>query len=162
MHSSEHPPTVEAFLLIEQPRQRLGHSTKALAALDGPTAPPTVAITAYYDPTSDQALLQVTYESANANMPFVVDIAVLAEVGMVQPAELSEGERARFLADRLTRCTIRVTTQRTASGALTELARKIQDIRANKGSPSSPPPIPAAAYTRSPSPRGDTSDPLML
>ncbi len=165
MHSSENPPTVEAFLLIEQPRQRLGHWTKALAGLDGPTAPPTVSITAYYDPTSDQALLQLQYDPATANMPFVVEIAVLAEVGMVQPAELSEGERARFLADRLTRCTIRVANQRSASSALTELARKIKDIRANKVSPSSPPPIPAAALARASSttaPRGDTADPVML
>lgn len=161
MQASEYPPIVEAFLLIEQPRQRLGHWTKALAPLDGADAPPTVAVIAYYDPTSDQALLDLQYDPATANMQFVVDVAVLAEVGMVQPAELSEGERARFLADRLARCTIRVTTQRTAAGALTELARKIKDIRANKTS-TNPPPIPAAALARSTSPRGDTADPVML
>ena len=157
MHASEHTQIVEAFLLIEQPRQRLGHWTKALAALDTPDAPPTLAVIAYYDPTSDQALIDLQYERAVANMKFVVEVAILAEVGMVQPAELSEGERARFLADRLTRCTIRVTTQSTAAAALTELVRRIKDGRMNKVS--NPPPPPPA---RSVAPRGDTQDPVML
>jgi hypothetical protein len=153
---------VEAFLLIEQPRQRLGHWTKALSALDAPDAPQALAIIAYYDPTCDQALIDLQYEPARANMSYVIEVALLAEVGMVQPAELSEGERARFLADRLTRCTIRVTTQRTAVGALTELVRKIKDVRAHRAPASQPPPIPAAALARSVAPRGDTHDPVML
>src|SRR5690606_5383911 len=141
MQATEQPSYVEAFLLIEQPRQRLGHWTKALAALDAPGAPPTLAVVAYYDPASDQALLDLQYDVANANMKFVVDVAVLAEVGMVQPAELSEGERVRFLAERLPRCSIRVTTQRTAVGALGELVRRIKEARANhKGSTQPPPP----------------------
>jgi len=162
MHASEHPQIVEAFLLIEQPRQRLGHWTKSLAALDTPEAPPTIAVVAYYDPTSDQALIDLQYEPAHANMKFVVEIALLAEVGMVQPAELSEGERVRFLADRLTRCTIRVTSQRTAAAALTELVRRIKDGRASKVTANPPPPPPAAALARSVQPRGDTHDPVML
>ena len=44
MASTEQPHIVEAFLLIEQPRQRIGHWTKALAALDEPNAPPVMAI----------------------------------------------------------------------------------------------------------------------
>lgn len=162
MLSSEQPHTVEAFLLIEQPRQRIGHWTKALAALDEPNAPPVMAIIAYYDPTCDQALIDLQYDPANANMKFVAEVAVLAEVGMVQPAELSEGERVRFLADRLTRCTIRITGQRTAVGALGELVRKIKDIRAKKVSTQPPPPPPPASKARSMSPRGDTHDPVML
>lgn len=156
--------TVEAFLLVEQPRQRIGHWTKALAALDAPTAPPVKAIVAYYDPTCDQAVIDLQYDAAKANMKFVADIAVLAEVGMVQPAELSEGERTRFLSDRLARCTIRVTDQRTTVAALGELVRKIKNTRGQKSStqppPSGtrPPPIPMAAR----SPRGDTLDPVML
>ncbi len=160
MVSPEQPHTVDAFLLIEQPRQRIGHWTKALAALDEPTAPPVMAIIAYYDPTCDQALINLQYDPVNANMRFVADVALLAEVGMVQPAELSEGERVRFLADRLTRCTIRITGQGTTVGALGELVRKIKDIRAKKVSPQPPPP--PAATARSRSPRGDTQDPLML
>lgn len=153
---------VEAFLLIEQPRQRLGHWTKALSALDTPDAPPALAIIAYYDPTCDQALIDLQYDPARADMKFIIDVALLAEVGMVQPAELSEGERARFLADRLTRCTIRVTTQRTAVGALTELVRRIKDVRAHRAPATQPPPIPPAALARSVAPRGDTHDPVML
>ena len=162
MHATEQPPLVEAFLLIEQPRQRLGHWTKALAALDGSGAPSPTAIVAYYDPTSDQALLDLQYDAASANMKFVVDVALLAEVGMVQPAELSEGERVRFLAERLPLCTIRVTTQRTAVGALGELVRKIKEQRANHKLSTAPPPIPPAAMARSVQPRGDTQDPVML
>lgn len=162
MHATEQPLYVEAFLLIEQPRQRLGHWTKALAALDAPTAPPTAAVIAYYDPTSDQALLDLQYEAAHANMKFVVDVALLAEVGMVQPAELSEGERVRFLAERLPRCTIRVTTQRTAVAALGELVRRIKELRANHKVSTQPPPVPPPAMARSVQPRGDTQDPVML
>jgi hypothetical protein len=161
MQPTEYPQTVEAFLLIEQPRQRLGHWTRALAALDGPDAPPIESIVAYYDPTSDQALLDLHYDAATANMQLVRDVALLAEVGMVQPSELSEGERVRFLADRLTRCTIRVVSQRTACAALFELVKKIRDGRSQKVG-TQPPPIPQAALARSIAPRGDTQDPVML
>jgi hypothetical protein len=161
MQPSEVSQIVEAFLLIEQPRQRLGHWAKALAALDGPDGPPARAIVAYYDPTSDQALLDLHYDAATANMKFVVEVALLAEVGMVQPAELSEGERVRFLAERLTRCTLRVTSQPTAVGALTELVRRIRDVRANKPVQQTQP-VQQPALARSLQPRGDTSDPVML
>ncbi|HEY5943873.1 MAG TPA: hypothetical protein VIV40_00200, partial [Kofleriaceae bacterium] len=161
MEASEQPQIVEAFLLVEQPRQRLGYWTKALAALDTPDAPPVYSIIAYYDPTSDQALLDVQYEAASANMKFVVEVALLAEVGMVQPAELSEGERVRFLAERLPRCTIRVTSQRSPAAALIEVVRRIKDIRQSK-LVTQPPPIPQAALARSVNPRGDTDDPVML
>src|SRR5688572_14379325 len=141
METTERTLIVEAFLLIEQPRQRLGHWTKALAPLDDDDAPPIRTIVAYYDPSSDQALLDLQYEVATANMKYVVDVALLAEVGMVQPAVLSEGERVRFLADRLARCTIRVTGQRSVAAALTELVRKIRDTRVSAPRvPTHPPP----------------------
>ncbi len=140
--------TVEAFLLIEQPRQRLGYWTAALATLDSPLAPAPVAVVAYYDPSSDQALLNLQYDPdvlGELKLDFVVQVALLAEVGMVQPAELSEGERVRFLTSRLTRCTIRVTAQRTAVGALAELVRMIKSERAPQTvrKPLAPPPAPA-------------------
>jgi PilZ domain len=124
--------TLEAFLLIEQPRQRLGHWTSALASLDSHFAPAPIAVIAYYDPTCDQALLSLQYDTSilgDHRLEFVVNVALLAEVGMVQPAELSEGERVRFLSARLSRCTIRITTQRSVNGALTELVRRIRDER---------------------------------
>ena len=136
-----HTQTVEAFLLIEQPRQRLSFWSQTLAALDAQGAPRTTAIVAYYDPTCDQALLDLQYDARSANMAYVADVARIAEIVMVQPGELSEGERVRFLADRLTRCTIRVTAQRTAIGALAEIARKIRDSR--NSSSKGPPPLPA-------------------
>ena len=117
MQASSSPTVLEAFLLIEQPRQRLGHWSNALAALDSPFAPTTVAVVAYYDPTSDQALLNLQYDAElldDSGLHYVVNVALLAEVGMVQPAELSERERVRFLSSRLSRCTLRVTSQRTA------------------------------------------------
>ena len=137
-----HTQIVEAFLLIEQPRQRLSYWSQTLAALDAQGAPRAVAIVAYYDPTCDQALLDLQYDARVANMAYVADVARVAEIVMVQPSELSEGERVRFLADRLTRCTIRVTKQRTAVGALAEIARKIRDSR--NASSKVPPPPPRA------------------
>lgn len=146
---------IEAYLLIEQPRQRLGHWSNALAALDSPFAPTARAVVAYYDPTCDQAVLNLQYDGRTleeSGLQYVVNVALLAEVGMVQPAALSEGERARFLGARLSRCTLRVTSQHTAVGALGELVRRIREARGP--STAKPPPIPAAARA-SVAPRGN-------
>jgi len=144
---------VEAYLLIEQPRQRLGHWCQALAALDSPMAPPLAAVTALYDPTSDQALLALRYDElalGEQRLQFVVEVALLAEVGMIQPAELSDLERRRFLTERITRCALAVSTERSAIAALNELVRRIKEQRTAK------PPI------RMITPRGDTQDPVLL
>ncbi|HTL38010.1 MAG TPA: PilZ domain-containing protein [Kofleriaceae bacterium] len=153
---------MEAFLLIEQPRQRLGHWIRALTPLDADNAPPIKELVGYYDPTCDQALINLQYDPEsleNGKLEFVMSVALLAEVAMVQPAELSEGERVRFLAERLPRCTIRVTGQPNPIAVLTEIVRKIKIARSAK---TVPPPIPAAATARSMQPRGDTADPVML
>lgn len=124
------PPLVDAFLLVDQPRQRLGHWARALGRLDSPDAPPLAAITAYYDPTTDQALLGLRYDELaldGRELKFVVDVALLAELGMIQPGELSEGERKRFLLERLARCTVQVDDQRNVVGALTELVRQLKE-----------------------------------
>jgi hypothetical protein len=133
---------VEAFLLIEQPRQRVGHWTQALAALDSAMAPPLSALHAYYDPIADQALLNLRYDAATLGenkLGFVVEVALLAEVGMVQPAELSEGERSRFLGERLSRCTLHINHARSVVAALSELVRRIKDQRAPRSQPPPPP-----------------------
>ena len=157
MPTRDFPPLIEAFLLVEQPRQRLSHWTQALAALDSPMAPPLAAIVAFYDPTTDQALLNLRYDElalGPTKLEFVVEVALLAEVGMIQPGALSESERRRFLTERLTRCTLQIANERSAVGALTELVRKIRDQKI----PPAPPPFrprPAPA-------RGDTADPIPL
>jgi hypothetical protein len=133
---------VEAFLLIEQPRQRVGHWTQALAALDSAMAPPVVALHAYYDPIADQALINLRYDAGalgDNKLGFVVEVALLAEVGMVQPAELSEGERTRFLGERLSRCTLHLNYARSVIGALSELVRRIKDQRSPRTHPPPPP-----------------------
>lgn len=143
---------VEAYLLIEQPRQRLGHWTQSLAALDSPMAPALAQVTAMYDPTSDQALLALRYDElalGPQRLQFVVEVALLAEVGMIQPAELSEVERRRFLTERLARCVLAVSTERSAIGALTELVRRVREQR-------------TAKPVRMVQPRGDTADPVLL
>jgi len=137
MQQRSSPPLVEAFLVVEQPRQRLSHWTATLAPLDDPRVPPVAAVTAYYDPTSDQALIGLRYDEAAlgaARLAFVVEIALLAELGMIQPAELSEGERRRFLGERLSRCTLAVPDQRGVVVALTELVRRIRELKAQRAS----------------------------
>src|SRR5690242_3713698 len=123
-------PILEAYLLIEQPRQRLGHWTQALAALDTPAAPPLAAIVARYDPTCDQAVLELSYDAlalGPGGLGVVVEVALLAEVGMIQPRQLSEGERKRVIAERLARCTVEVGTERSVAGALAELVRRLRE-----------------------------------
>jgi len=145
------PPLVEAYLLIEQPRQRLGHWSQALGPLDSPDAPALASVIALYDPTTDQAILNLRYDElalGPQKLEFVVEVALLAEVGMIQPAELSDGERRRFLTERLARCNLQVTTQRSATGAIGELVRRLREQR----NQSRPPPFH----------RGDTSDPVPL
>jgi len=166
MQPRSFPPLIEAFLIVEQPRQRLSHWTQALAPLDDGRAPPLATITAYYDPSSDQALLGLRYDElalGQERLAFVIEVALLAEIGMIQPAELSDGDRRRFLNERLSRCTMHVSDQRSVVGALSELVRR---VREQKQSPkplahaATPPPIPAA--NASMRPRGTTEDPVLL
>src|SRR5664279_6481068 len=148
---SDMTPLVEAYLLIEQPRLRLSHWTQMLAALDSLAAPPLASVVALYDPMMDQAILNLRYDELALGpnkLEFVVEVALLAEVGMIQPGELSDGERRRFLTERLTRCTLQVHSQRNAVAALVELVRKLRDDRK-----AMPPPFRE---------RGDTSDPVPL
>ena len=163
---------LEAFLVIDQPRQRLSHWCTALSPLDDPSAPPFATVIAYYDPTADEALLGLRYDTiavGDNGLSFLMEIALLAEIGMIQPHELSEGDRRRFVGERLARCTIQVGEQRHVSSALTELVRRVREQKANVrpnvvGSPpipkSNPPKVPSNGAH--PYPRGDTSDPYLL
>jgi hypothetical protein len=157
MHPRTFPPLIEAFLIIDQPRQRLSYWTHSLAPLDDDRAPPLATITAYYDPSTDQALLALRYDElalGRDRLAFVIEIALLAEIGMIQPAELSDGDRRRFLNERLSRCTLHVSDQRGVVASLAELVRRVRDVK------KVPPPVPAArAQVR---PRGTTQDPVLL
>ncbi|MDB4960625.1 MAG: hypothetical protein JWP01_624 [Myxococcales bacterium] len=157
---------VEAFLVIDQPRQRLSHWTGALGPLDNPAAPPMATVAAYYDPDADQALLAVRYRAkvlGPAQLEFLVEIALLEEIGMIQPAELSEGDRKRFLNERLARCTLHIADQRGVTNTLTELVKRVRELKSQKqtvvGSVRPPPPPTPSARGL---PRGDTQDPVML
>jgi hypothetical protein len=139
--------------LVDQPRQRVAHWTQVLAALDSPLAPPLADITAHYDPAHDQAVLELRYDEmalANDRLAFIVEVAVLAEVGMIQPAELAVYQRQRVLEERLDRCKLSLPHQRSVIGALGALVKKLRDQR-------TPPPVPAPAM----SPRGE-DDPGMV
>jgi hypothetical protein len=143
---------VEAFLIVDQPRQRLGHWSHALSPLDDQAAPPLANVRAYWDPTTDQALINLVYDPfalGNDRLHYVVEIALLAELGMIQPAELSRGDRSRFLEERLARCSLRVDNQRNVVGALVELVKMIRELKSPSGR--------MVAL-----PRGDTQDPVML
>lgn len=123
---------IEAFLILEQPRQRLSYWTQALASLDDDRAPPLAGITAYYDPEADQALLGLRYDELALGpnkLAYVVDVALLAEIGMIQPHALSDGDRKRFLGERLARCTFAVDDKRTVLGSFTELVRRVRELR---------------------------------
>jgi PilZ domain len=123
-------PLVEVFLLVEQPRQRLSHWTQVLAPLDGVDAPPVATVDVHYDPTSNQAIFGLRYDELALGpdrLKFLVDLALLAEIGMIQPAELTEADRGRFVGERLARCTVHVGDQRKIVNALVELVRRVRD-----------------------------------
>ena len=146
---------IEAYLLIEQPRQRLGHWTQTLAALDSPMAPALAHVTALYDPTSDQALLALRYDElalGPQRLQFVVEVALLAEVGMIQPNELSEVERA--VSDRATRAVRARGVDRAQCDRRADRARAPRSRAADRQA--------AATAGASVQPRGDTADPVLL
>lgn len=142
MSSQTFPPLIEAFLILEQPRQRLSHWTQALAPLDHERAPPLASVDGYYDPTFDQALLGVSYDElalGGEGLAYIVDVALRAQIGMIQPSELSADDRRRILGERLARCTVRVIHQRSVFGALAELVRRVSDEqRAPRLQPAAP------------------------
>lgn len=153
---------VEVFLLVEQPRQRLSHWSQALAPLDGEDAPRIASVDAYFDPTSNQAIFGLRYDRrvlGPARLGFVVEVALLAEIGMIQPAELSEGDRKRFVGERLAKCTVHVGDQRTVVAALVELVRRVRGHR-TASAPESRPSLPRSRVT--PAPEAREADPLVL
>ena len=138
MPSRASSPLVEVFLLVEQPRQRLSHWSQALAPLDDAAAPPLASVDAYYDPASNQALFGLRYDEqalGATGMSYIVEVALLAEVGMIQPAELSEGDRRRFVVDRLAGCTVHVSDQRKVVASLVELVRRVRSQRSMTNPP---------------------------
>jgi hypothetical protein len=165
-------PLVEVFLLVEQPRQRLSHWAQALGPLDGVNAPPVATVDAYYDPTSSQAIFGLRYDElalGPERLGFIVEVALLAEIGMIQPAELSEGDRGRFVGERLARCTVHVGDQRKIVSALVELVRRVRGPQPK--ATASPPMLDAAsAPAQRPHPavvpsvrtRSDTVNPMLL
>lgn len=118
----------EVFLLIEHPRQRLEHWLEVLAGFDARHAPPISSVVTYYNDRSGEALLNLQYDAERfdaAARQYVVSVAVVAEVGMIQPNELSDDERERFVNARLARCALRLKSQPTVARALYELATKV-------------------------------------
>src|SRR6185436_7430999 len=155
------------FLLVEQPRQRLSHWSQALAPLDAANAPPMATVDAYYDPTSNQAIFGLRYDEralGPERLRFVVEIALLAEIGMIQPAELSDGDRRRFVGERLAACTLHVGDQRKVVSALVELVRQIRgQIRGQKASGTAPmPPVLPRARPATGAGRVDTVPPVLV
>jgi hypothetical protein len=131
-------PLVEVFLLVEQPRQRLSHWSQAMAPLDDAAAPVLASVDAYYDPASNQAIFGLRYDEhalGPTGMSYLVEVALLAEIGMIQPAELSDGDRRRFVIDRLAGCTVHVPDQRKVVAALVELVRRLRGQKPSTAPP---------------------------
>jgi len=127
------PPLVEVYLVVEQPRQRLGHWLSVLAPLDTMSAPPLASVSAHYDPTRDQALICLRYDSyalGAGKMSFVIEVAVLGEIVMLQPSEMAEGDRRRFMSERLGRCTLQIVDEPDVGAALSELVKLVRETRA--------------------------------
>jgi hypothetical protein len=165
MHARSISPLVEAYLVIEHPRQRLSHWCRTLAFLDDGRSPPLASVTAYYDPTTDQALLLLRYDELALGadrLAFLVETAVLAEIAMIQPAELAGSDRSRVVDERLVRCTLTVSDQRGVVGALTELSRRVREQKLSPKTAIGSLPAPPAAARASLRPRGTTEDPVLL
>jgi hypothetical protein len=159
------PPLIEAFLVLEQPQQRLAHWRQVLAPLDDRRAPPLAAVNGYYDPTCDQALLGLSYDElalGGEGLAYVIEAALRAGTGMVQPSQLSEADRRRFLGEPLARCTVTVAYQRSVIGALIELVRRVDQRRAPSrhviSRAPSPPPVPEARRDRASTVQMDLRD----
>lgn len=154
-------PLIEVFLLVEQPRQRLSHWSQALAPLDSVDAPPVATIDAYYDPSSNQAIFRLRYDVLALGpdrLGFLVEVALLAEIGMIQPAELRADERERFVSKRLSNCTVHVGDQRKIISALVELVRRIRVRGHGQQTMVSLPAMEAFSPERT---HGDTVDPML-
>jgi len=155
MSRSDERSLVEAFLLVDAPRQRLSHWTNALAALDSPGAPPLATVTARYDAHADQAVLSLYYRatpSDPAPLSFVDDVAALAEAKLIQLVGLSSRERLRFRTERLAHCSLAVEHGSNVVAALQELVRQLRKHRASSQfpmlSPFQPAPVVNAKGTR--------------
>ena len=173
MPARVYQPLIEVYLLVEQPRQRLSHWSQALAPLDGADAPPLAAVDAYYDPSSNQAIFGLRYDEVALGpdrLRLLGEVATLAEIGMIQAAELSEGDRRRFVGERLASCTVHVGDQRTIVGALVELVRRVRGQKQPSRAASAPlhegtgQLVQRTPETRAPAvrARGDTEDPVLL
>src|SRR5258708_39429395 len=108
-------PLLEAFLVIEQPRQRFGHWSQALSALDSPDAPPLASVIALYDPTSDQALLELRYDElavGAGGLTLLGPLPPVAATGMIQPAAPARPDRPPVPSQRLSSCRLPEPTPR--------------------------------------------------
>ena len=157
---------VEVFLLVEQPRQRVSHWTRALAPLDEDRTPAPERVDVYYELPTNLAIFRLRYDEAALgpdHLRRVLEVAVLAEISIIHPADLSEGDRRRLVGDRLASCAVHVGDHHKVVGALVELVRR---VRGHK--PSSSPPVnkprPRESVQPSRPPRQATaaSDPLMI
>lgn len=166
------PYTPRAFLLIERPRERLDAWINALAALDAPRAPKIAAVVAHYDESADIALLDLQYDALvfdEQARQYIVEVALAAKIGMIQPDKLTDDECRRFLAARLARCGVHLAPQSSFLGAVAQLMREVTSRRAHVNLPplppvalrgrAKPPPIPPAVTAKG---TRDNLEPVVL
>jgi hypothetical protein len=151
---------VEVFLLVEQPRQRVSHWTRALAPLDEDRTPPPDSVDAFYELPTNLAIFRLRYDEAALGperLSRILEVTVLAEVSVIHPADLSNADRRRLVTERLASCAVHVGDHHKVVSALVELVRR---VRGHKPT-TSPPATQARARAPGP-PRAAASDPLLV
>lgn len=118
------------YLVLDQPRQRLSHWVSALAPLADPGAPQPLRVDGYYLAGEDRALLGLWFLDGDTEAAtLVAQVARLAEIAMIDPAQLAEPDR-RALLEKLQSSEVAIEQAASVPEVLTDLVRRGRELRA--------------------------------
>lgn len=118
------------YLVLDQPRQRLSHWVAALAPLVEPSAPQPLRVDGYYLAGEDRALLGLWFLSGDAEAAgLVAQVARLAEIPVIDPAQLAEPDR-RALLEKLQSSEVAIEQSASVPEVLADLVRRGRELRA--------------------------------